>query len=42
MGVDVVKKLLEAREPEGSLERNWNWRASAEEGLHIEATLRAR
>ena len=41
-GVDEVRRLLASAEPEGSLERSWNWRATAEEGLQIEATLRAR
>jgi ADP-ribosyl-[dinitrogen reductase] hydrolase len=41
-GFDEVRKLLASAEPEGSLERNWNWRSFADEGLAIEATLRAR
>ena len=42
VGVDEVRKLLLSREPPESLERNWNWRASLEEGLEIEGTLRRR
>jgi hypothetical protein len=42
VGLDEVRKLLLSAEAEGSLERNWNWRNSAAEGLPIEATLAAR
>ena len=30
-GIEEVRKLLASAESEGSLERNWNWRASAEQ-----------
>jgi len=42
VGVDEVRRMLISSEPEGSLERNWNWRASEEEGLQIEKTLQLR
>ena len=37
-----MRQLLLSEEPVGSLERNWNWRNSAEKGVPIEATLAAR
>jgi len=42
VGVDEVRRMLLSNEPEGSLERNWNWRASDAEGLQIEKTLELR
>jgi len=41
-GVNEVRRLLLSAEPEESKERNWNWRASEEEGLQIEQTLKRR